>query len=310
VVCLSVLIVGSIAYDSVETPSGVVEDALGGSAIYGSLACQFHLRSIAKGKTQIVGVVGEDFDVQHPKMLTDKGICTDGIEVSPGKTFRWQGKYQGEMDEAITLQTELNVFEHFSPKIPQHYAHSKIVFCANLHPLIQSVVLDQITSCRLKILDSMNLWISIARDDLISVMKRVDLIIINEGEVAQLTGQTDISSAIDALMAEVGNKIFVIKKGSKGSVALVDGTMIELPSHTPIQAVDPTGCGDSFAGTLAAHLAGGEGEVTRQELKDAMVHATVTASINLSTFGTHALQQLTNEQYEEQCSIFLERLNH
>jgi len=310
VVCLSVLIVGSIAYDSVETPSGVVEDALGGSAIYGSLACQFHLRSIAKGKTQIVGVVGEDFDAQHPRMLTDKGICTDGIEVSPGKTFRWQGKYQGEMDEAITLQTELNVFEHFSPKIPQHYAHSKIVFCANLHPLIQSVVLDQITSCRLKILDSMNLWISIARDDLISVMKRVDLIIINEGEVAQLTGQTDISSAIDALMAEVGNKIFVIKKGRKGSVALVNGTMIELPSHTPIQAVDPTGCGDSFAGTLAAHLVQGEGEVTRQELKDAMLHATVTASMNLSTFGTHALQQLTKEQYEEQFSIFSQRLNH
>lgn len=309
-VSLSVLIVGSIAFDSVETPSGVVEDELGGSAIYGSLACQFHLNSITKGKTQIVGVVGEDFDVQYQEMLIDKGICTDGIEISPGKTFRWQGRYEGEMDEATTLQTELNVFEHFSPKIPQHYTDSKIVFCANLHPLIQSVVLDQITSCRLKILDSMNLWISIARDDLIAVMKRVDLIIINEGEVAQLTGQTAIPAAIDALKAEVGDKIFVIKKGSKGSVAMLDGTMIELPSHTPIEAVDPTGCGDSFAGTLAAHLAKGEGEVTLQELKDAMMHATVTASMNLSTFGTNALQRLTNEQYEEQCSIFLERLNH
>ncbi len=309
-VCLSVLIVGSIAFDSVETPSGVVEDELGGSAIYGSLACQFHLKSISKGKTQIVGVVGEDFDVQHPQMLIDKGICTDGIEVSPGKTFRWQGKYEGEMDEATTLQTELNVFEHFSPKIPQHYTDSKIVFCANLHPLIQSVVLDQITSCRLKILDSMNLWISIARDDLISVMKRVDMIIINEGEIAQLTGQTVISTAIDVLRAEVGDKIFVIKKGSKGSVALVDGVMIELPSHTPIEAVDPTGCGDSFAGTLAAHLVQGDGEVTLQELKDAMVHATVTASMNLSTFGTNALQQLTKERYQEQLSIYSERLTH
>jgi sugar/nucleoside kinase (ribokinase family) len=308
--CLSVLIVGSIAFDSVETPRGIVEDELGGSAIYGSLACQFHLRGYSKGKTQIVGVVGEDFDVQHQEMLMSKGICTDGIEISPGDTFRWQGKYEGEMDEAITLQTDLNVFEHFSPKIPPHYTDSKIVFCANLHPLIQSTVLDQITSCRLKILDSMNLWISIARDELIAVMKRVDLIIINEGEIAQLTNQTDIPAAIDALKAEVGDKIFVIKKGSKGSVALVDGVMIELPSHVPIDAVDPTGCGDSFAGTLAAHLVKGEGEVTSQELKDAMMHATVTASMNLSTFGTNALQQLTKEQYENQCSIFSERLNH
>ena len=309
-ICLSVLIVGSIAFDSVETPRGIVEDELGGSAVYGSLACQFHLRSNSKEKTQIVGVVGEDFDVQHQEMLMSKGICIDGIEISPGETFRWQGKYEGEMDEAITLQTDLNVFEHFSPKIPPHYTDSKIVFCANLHPLIQSTVLDQITSCRLKILDSMNLWISIARDELIAVMKRVDLIIINEGEIAQLTNQTDIPAAIDALKAEVGDKIFVIKKGSKGSIALVDGVMIELPSHVPIDAVDPTGCGDSFAGTLAAHLVKGEGEVTSQELKDAMMHATVTASMNLSTFGTNALQHLTKEQYEKQCSIFSERLNH
>lgn len=307
---MSVLLVGSIAFDSVQTPAGSVENELGGSAIYGSLACQFHLQSLGVGPTQIVGVVGEDFGHHHKEMLTSKGICIQGLEVSAGQTFRWSGKYQGEMDEAETLLTELNVFEHFTPKIPQHYKTSKVVFCANLHPLIQSSVLDQIEDCRLKILDSMNLWISIARDELINVMRRVDVIIINEGELLQLTEGQHILPSIEQLRQEVGQKIFVIKKGSQGSVAWLNGDIIELPSHPPTQSIDPTGCGDSFAGTLAARLSLGDGEVEMDELRDAMMFATVTASQNLTTFGTHALQKLTMKDFEQQFEMYSQRLSH
>jgi sugar/nucleoside kinase (ribokinase family) len=307
---MSVLLVGSIAFDSVETPAGSVENELGGSAVYGSLACQFHLQSAGQGITQIVGVVGEDFGHHHKEMLSNKGICIQGLEVSEGETFRWSGKYQGEMDEAETLLTELNVFEHFTPKIPKHYKTSKIVFCANLHPLIQASVLDQIESCRLRILDSMNLWISIARDELINVMQRVDVIIINEGELLQLTEGEHIIPSIERLQQEVGQKIFVIKKGSQGSVAWLDGNIIELPSHAPSQSIDPTGCGDSFAGTLAARLSLGDGKVGVDELRNAMKFATVTASQNLTTFGTHALQTLTSEEFHRQLEKYEQGLSH
>ena len=306
---MSVLVVGSIAYDTVDTPVGGVVDELGGSAIYGALACQFHLNNQQSRQTKIVGVVGEDFADKDLNMLRSKSVDTDGIEVADGQTFRWSGSYKGSMDVAETRATHLNVFETFEPKIPSAYIPSEIVFCANLHPSIQSSVLDQAIANRCTILDSMNLWIAIAKEQLGNVMSRADLIIINDAELKQYTNTSTIDEGIESLRDELGEKILVIKKGSQGSVGWCNGTFIHLPAHLQTQPIDPTGCGDSFAGTMAAYLSLQQGDITVDEVRQAMIHATVTASMNLTAFGTRALQQLTVDEYQQQLDTYVASIN-
>ena len=296
--------VGSIAYDSVTSPVGNVEDALGGSAVYAGIASRFHGNYLGLEKIGLVGVVGDDFRSSDIEMLESQGLDLTGLEIAEGKTFRWEGSYHGDMGVAQTHDTQLNVFGDFDPKVPPQSTSPNVLFCANLVPILQYKVLQQAKGTRLSMLDSMNLWIEIAKEDLLSVMKNVDLIIINDGEVRMLAEDDNLIRASRNLIKMVGCQTLVIKKGENGVVAFHGGEIISLPAYPTEKVVDPTGCGDSFAGTIAAFLSSGDGELTRNELRDALVRATVTASFTLESFGTSGLLNLTNEMFNSRLEEF------
>ena len=296
--------VGSIAYDSVTSPVGNVEDALGGSAVYAGIASRFHGNYLGLEKVGLVGVVGQDFKSTDIAMLKSQGLDLTGLEIAEGKTFRWEGSYHGDMGVAQTHDTQLNVFGDFDPKVPLQSTSPKVLFCANLVPMLQTKVLEQAKGTRLSMLDSMNLWIEIAKEDLLSVMKRVDLIIINDGEVRMLAQDDNLIRASRTLIQMVGCQTLVIKKGENGVVAFHGGEIISLPAYPTDKVVDPTGCGDSFAGTIAAFLASNDGELTRDELREALVRATVTASFTLESFGTSGLLDLTVEMFTSRLNKF------
>jgi len=296
---MAVLIVGSLAYDSIETPAGAVTNALGGSATYGGLACQFHLKRLGLSTpAAIVGVVGEDFDAKDREVLHNAGLDLTGLETVPGSTFRWEGGYAGSMGEAETKATHLNVFEHFEPRVPASIAQPNVLFCANLHPALQHQVMDQTQAKGITMLDSMNLWINIARDELLSAMERADLVIINDGEARMLTGDDHLPRAMMALAEMTSTSTLVVKRGEHGVLALHDGAWLALPAFPAIELVDPTGCGDSFAGTLAAHVAANGGHLTRPVLAAALEAANVTASFTLQSFGTGGVVALSETAYE------------
>ena len=301
---MDILVVGSIAYDSVTSPVGNVEDALGGSAVYAGIASRFHGNYLGLEQIGLVGVVGQDFKATDIAMLESQGLDLTGLEIAEGKTFRWEGSYHGDMGVAQTHDTQLNVFGDFDPKVPPQSTKPKVLFCANLVPILQAKVLDQAKATRLSMLDSMNLWIEIAKDDLLSVMKSVDLIIINEGEVRMLTQDDNLIRASKTLIQMVGCQTLVIKKGENGVVAFHGGEIISLPAYPTDKVVDPTGCGDSFAGTIAAFLSSNDGELTRDELREALVRATVTASFTLESFGTSGLLDLTVELFNSRLNKF------
>jgi len=303
---MDVLMVGSIAYDSVSSPAGKVEDALGGSAVYAGIASRFHANYLNLSKIGLVGVVGKDFLESDIALLESQGLDLSGLEIAEGKTFRWEGSYHGDMGIAETHDTHLNVFGDFNPKVPDSSKEPTVLFCANLVPALQAQVLEQAQGTRLSMLDSMNLWIEIARDDLLSVMKSVDLIIINDGEVKMIAGDDNLVRAAKTLISMVGCKSLVIKKGENGVIAFHQGGMIALPAYPTELVVDPTGCGDSFAGTIAAYLASGSGDVTKDELREALVRATVTASFTLESFGTSGLLSLNNDAFAERLAHFRE----
>ena len=303
---MDVLMVGSIAYDSVSSPAGKVEDALGGSAVYAGIASRFHANSLNLSQIGLVGVVGKDFLQSDIAMLESQGLDLSGLEIAEGKTFRWEGSYHGDMGVAETHDTHLNVFGDFNPKVPDSSTEPTVLFCANLVPALQAQVLEQAKGTRLSMLDSMNLWIEIARDDLLSVMKSVDLIIINDGEVKMLAGDDNLVRAAKKLISMVGCNSLVVKKGEHGVIAFHQGAMIALPAYPTELVVDPTGCGDSFAGTIAAYLASGSGEVSKEELREALVRATVTASFTLESFGTSGLLSLNNNAFAERLAHFRE----
>ena len=301
--------VGSIAYDSVTSPAGNVENALGGSAVYAGIASRFHGNYLDLEKIGLVGVVGQDFRSEDIAMLESQGLDLSGLEVAEGKTFRWEGSYHGDMGVAQTHDTQLNVFGDFDPKVPPESTTPKVLFCANLVPILQSKVLQQAKGTRISMLDSMNLWIEIAKDDLLAVMQSVDLIIINDGEVRMLAQDDNLIRASRALIKMVGCQTLIIKKGENGVVAFHNDEIISLPAYPTENVVDPTGCGDSFAGTIAAFLASNEGNISRDELREALIRATVTASFTLESFGTSGLLNLTNELFNSRLIEFESILN-
>ena len=301
--------VGSIAYDSVTSPAGTVENALRGSAVYAGIASRFHGNYLDLEKIGLVGVVGQDFRSEDIAMLESQGLDLSGLEVAEGKTFRWEGSYHGDMGVAKTHDTQLNVFGDFDPKVPSESTTPKVLFCANLVPMLQSKVLQQAKGTRISMLDSMNLWIEIAKDDLLAVMKSVDLIIINDGEVRMLAQDDNLIRASRALIKIVGCQTLIIKKGENGVVAFHDDEIISLPAYPTENVVDPTGCGDSFAGTIAAFLASNEGIISREELREALIRATVTASFTLESFGTSGLLNLTNDMFNSRLIEFEGILN-
>ena len=301
---MSVLIVGSIAYDSVASPEGSVDRALGGSATYGGLSCRFLQQHMTGRETGLVGVVGNDFADEDRQILADAGLDLEGLETADGETFRWEGAYHGAMAEAETKATYLNVFEHFQPSVPATWQEPNVVFCANLHPALQNSVLEQTTAGRLTMLDSMNLWITIAKPALLEVMQAVDLIIINDGEARMLSEDENLVRAMHALAKETNTSTLIVKRGEHGVLALHDGELLALPAVPTAHVVDPTGCGDTFAGALAAHFAAGSGPLTLDELRTGLMLATVMASFTLEAFGTTALRALEGPSFDQRVADY------
>ena len=283
---MDVLIVGSLAYDSLETPLGSREDELGGSASYGGFSAAFHNRKNGGNGVALVGVIGQDFKTEHLEWYRKSGLEINGIEETEGETFRWKGSYHGNMADAVTHETHLNVFENFQPKVPESQTSPKVLMCANLPPSLQSSVISQTEVQRVTILDSMNLWIEIANKELRDVITKVDILILNDTEVKMLAGDENLIRAAESVLELKQGGILVVKRGENGVLALHPEGIISMPSYPTRQLTDPTGCGDSFAGTLASYFANGEGELSRHELREALIAATVTSSFTLESFGT------------------------
>lgn len=292
-----VLIVGSVAFDTVQTPSGRVERALGGAAVYSSVAASFF------SPVRIVGVVGDDFPREHLDFLGSRRIDTRGIQIVPGgKTFHWAGSYEGDMNQANTHATELNVFESFSPELPDDYKNSEFVFLANIDPALQLHVLDQVVKPKLTACDTMNLWISIKKDALLEVLKRVDVVFINDAEARQLTGEINLTRAA-ASIHDLGPKYVVLKKGEHGAMMYCSDRMCFAAAPYPLDSVaDPTGAGDSFAGGFMGYLAS-TGDASDANIRKAVVYGSTMASYNVQDFSLNQFKKLTikdiDERYEE-----------
>jgi len=295
------LAVGTVAFDAIETPFGKTDKILGGSGTYvGLAASQFGI------ETGVVSVVGADFLDTDIKMMNAKGINTDGIEIDPnGKTFFWSGKYHNDMNSRDTLITELNVLETFTPVVPQSFKDAGIVMLGNLHPLTQASVLDQMTEKpKLVVLDTMNFWMDIALDDLHTVLKRVDVITINDEEARQLSGEYSLVNAAKKIHT-MGPKYVVIKKGEHGALLFNDGKMFFAPALPLAEVFDPTGAGDTFAGGFCGYLAKTE-DISFENMKNAIIYGSNLASFCVEKFGTERMQELTKEEVAARLQAFKE----
>ena len=294
---MSVTVVGSVALDTVETPSGKNIDGLGGAAVYFSLAaCQFN-------PVHLVGVVGEDFPDRHIALLESKSIHLDGLEKAPGKTFRWTGRYHDDVNERDTLDTQLNVFENFHPNLPEAARASEFLFLGNIHPALQLEVLAQATPSFVA-LDTMNLWIDITLPELKQVLGKVDCLIINDAEAKQLTGALNLPECAQVIRA-LGPKIVVIKKGEHGCLLFgaEANQCFALPAFPLDTVVDPTGAGDSFAGGFIGYLAA-QGKTDFDTLKQAVVYGSVVASHTCEAFGPDKLAEMDQDAISERlCRI-------
>lgn len=295
-----ILVVGSLAYDSIQTPSGKVDRALGGSANYFSLAATQY------APVRVVGVVGEDYDQKDVELLKSRPVDLAGMQVQKGKTFHWSGYYEGDMNEAITRSTELNVFEHFNPMIPDSYKNSQFVFLANIAPGLQSKVLEQVQSPLFVGMDTMNFWISSQVDELKKVLAKVDIVLINEKEAMMLTGA---KNGIDAAkkVCDLGPKALVIKRGEYGFVMYTqEGGFFILPAFPMANVVDPTGAGDTFAGGFFGYLASLGRKPTVQDLKMACLKGTVLASFTIQDFSVGALAKVSKAELDQRLEKYLQ----
>jgi len=293
-----ILVVGSLAYDSIETPSGRVDRALGGSANYFSLAASL------LAKVRVVGVVGQDYDEADYKLLQSRNVDLAGLEKVAGKTFHWEGKYEGDMNEAKTLRTELNVFEHFNPKLPEHYKDSSFVFLANIAPALQLEVLNQVKKPQFVGMDTMNFWIEIANQDLLKVLQKVDVVLINETEAEMLTRAENAISAA-AKIVELGPKAVVIKRGEYGFIMYTkeEGYFV-LPAFPIAKVVDPTGAGDTFAGGFFGYLASRPNKPTIKDMKQACIFGSILASHTIQDFSVKALSRVTLQDAEKRMNEY------
>jgi sugar/nucleoside kinase (ribokinase family) len=287
---MSLLVVGSIAFDSIKTPASEVQGVLGGSAVYFSLAARF------LAPVRLVGVVGHDFPAEHLEMLSSQGIDTEGIEVADGRTFRWSGEYFDGMNRRETLSVELNVFADFRPKVPDRFRDSRFVFLANGSPVTQMSVLEQVRNPRFVMADTMDLWIRTARADLEKLLGRIDGLVINDDEALLLTDERNMVRAGRAIL-RMGPRLVVVKKGEHGAVLFTGDAVVPLPAY-PLEVVrDPTGAGDSFAGGLMGCLAR-SGDISPARVKAALAAGTVIASFTVEDFGVSRLLAATPEEVE------------
>jgi sugar/nucleoside kinase (ribokinase family) len=294
---MSLLVIGTLAYDNIETAHDNRTDVLGGSATYCSIAASHFC------EPRLVGVVGEDFRDEDITALKASGVNTAGVEVAAGKTFRWGGRYEADWNTRHTLFTHLNVLEHFDPKVPEDFRSSKFVFLANAAPGVQSRALDQVEHPSFVMADTMNLWIDIARDELVGLLKRIDAIVLNDEEARMLTGENNLIKAAGQVLG-LGPRFVVLKTGEHGAFIMGSDMHFSLPAYPVKNVIDPTGAGDSFAGGFMGYLAlvGAHDPV---HLRQAMLHGTVTASFCVEDFGIEPLAQREKAELDSRYSDLL-----
>lgn len=294
-----ILITGTVAFDDIETPFGSSGKVIGGAGTYIALASSLFTKNLA-----IVSIIGEDFPEKEIKFLNSRGIDTKMIEIiKGGKTFYWKGKYHENMTGRDTLSTELNVLEKFNPIINSEFSSSEIILLGNLHPFVQNTVINQcLNPNRFIILDTMNFWMDNALNELKDVVEKVDLIIINDEEAQQLTNESNIFNAGNKIL-KMGPKKVIIKKGEHGSIYLDNFHKYILPAFPVDSLVDPTGAGDSYAGGIAGFLSTKQ-EIGFNEIKEAMIFGTLTASFCVENFGVEGLRNLDYEKLVSRLKIF------
>jgi sugar/nucleoside kinase (ribokinase family) len=302
---MALLVVGSLAFDSIKTPHGTAERILGGSATYFSLAASYFTQ------VRVVGVVGEDFTAEHEAVMKNRGVDTAGIQRAKGKTFYWSGEYGENLNEAKTNRTELNVLEDFQPLIPAAFLDSQFLFLANIDPVLQSEVRRAMNGAKFVGGDTMNFWIGGKPQELADTLKRIDVLLINDGEAKMLAGDHSLPRAAMKILAK-GPKALVIKHGEYGATIFFGEGVYGVGKHPfrapalPIEEVkDPTGAGDSFAGGFMGYIAS-QGVLNREVLKRAMFYGGVMGSFAVECFGTERLQRLTRDEIEARFHVFRE----
>lgn len=285
---MSVLVVGSMAYDSVETPKDKVDEALGGSATYFSAAASYFI------PVNLVAVVGEDFDKNELDFLKQRDVDLAGLTTEQGETFRWKGRYLDNMIDRETIYTHLNVFENFNPVLPLSYRECPYVFLANISPDLQYHVVRQVEKPKFVVMDTMNFWIAGARDDLEKTLSVVDALVVNDSEVRELSGEDNIYIGAQKIR-KMGPSTIIIKKGEHGSLMVHDHHYFFCPAHPVVDLFDPTGAGDSFAGGFMGYLAQTD-DLSEQNLRRALVFATSMASFCVEAFGVNRLKALSKNE--------------
>jgi sugar/nucleoside kinase (ribokinase family) len=298
---MSLLVVGSIAFDSIRTPHGEVEEILGGSATFFSVTASWFT------PVSVVAVVGEDFGAEQLRIFHDRSIDTQGVEQVPGRTFRWKGEYTGDMNQAHTLETQLNVFESFVPKIPPAYLDTQFLFLGNIDPVLQLNVRRALPNLRISALDTMNYWIQGMPEDLAKVLATVEILLINEGEARMLTHQGNLKKAA-AIIQKLGPRVVVIKRGEHGATLFGPESIFTVPAYLLDEVHDPTGAGDTFAGGFMGHLAR-TGDLSDSNLRRAAVYGSVMGSFAVEEFGLDRLLRLTPEEIESRYRE-IKRLTH
>lgn len=290
---MSLLVTGSVGIDTVQTPYGINEDCIGGSAVYFSMAASFFT------DVKFVGVIGDDCPFDLTELFHGQEVDLEGLEVRTGsKTFRWHGTYEGNMNEARTDVVELNVLAEQPPTVPESFRGCEYVFLANTAPSLQMKLLDQLENSSFVAADTMNLWIETASEDLKQLLQRIDLLVLNDGEAKLLTGQHNLVSAAKSIL-DMGPMFVVIKKGEHGSMMYsTEGDIFLLPAYPAAVVIDPTGAGDSFAGGMMGHLSQ-SGTVDVISLRNAMVYGTVMASFTIGDFSIHGIKTATREMIDE-----------
>lgn len=298
---MSLLVVGSIALDSVHTPTEERERVLGGSAVYFSYAASYFT------PVRLVGVVGEDWPAEHTSMLQSRRIDTAGLQIKEGgKTFFWKGKYMPNMNDRETLEVELNVFGDFDPHVPESFRDSRYVFLANGSPVVQAKVLDQMTNPALVVADTMDLWIQTQHEELLKLLRRVDGLVINDSEARLLTEEENLVAA-GMKIREMGPRFVIVKKGEHGAMFFGEETVYTLPAYPTARVVDPTGAGDSFAGGMMGFLAS-EDKHDEATLKRSLAYGTLVASFNVEDFSLDRMQRIEMDDLEQRLQWYREML--
>jgi sugar/nucleoside kinase (ribokinase family) len=301
---MPLLVVGSIAFDSIETPNGTVDDALGGSASYFSYVASFFTMP------RLVGVVGDDFPDEHRRLFTGRNIDTTGLVTAKGKTFRWKGRYHQDMNTRDTLEVHLNVFGEFNPKLPNNFRDSQYVFLANGSPQLQAHVLEQVHGPKLVFADTMDLWIETQREHLLTLLPRLHGLFLNDSEAKLLTGEQNLVRAGHAVR-KLGPKVVLLKKGEHGAMLFSEEGVFVAPAYPSANVIDPTGAGDSFAGGIMGHLAADDAGTKPDwpaRLRKAMAYGTVVASLTVEGFGLDRLKRTERREIDQRLDEYRKML--